>query len=135
MTGFLLAGVGHKDYRQNTNFLIVDTSKHTSSQERIAKKVRPNFIPPSQKKIFCVCSHRIAETTTKEIESTFASFSQREDVAIIIIAQNVANEIRHLIERYDKAIPAILEIPAKDQPYDPNQDTMLTRVKGLLGIQ
>ncbi|WZN66927.1 subunit F of vacuolar ATP synthase [Chloropicon roscoffensis] len=100
VTGFLLAGVGHKDYRQNTNFLIVDT-----------------------------------KTTTKEIESTFASFSQREDVAIIIIAQNVANEIRHLIERYDKAIPAILEIPAKDQPYDPNQDTMLTRVKGLLGIQ
>ena len=135
MTGFLLAGVGHKDYRQNTNFLIVDTSKHTSSQERIAKKVRPNFpLPPPPKK-FCVCSHRIAETTTKEIESTFAGFSQREDVAIIIIAQNVANEIRHLIERYDKAIPAILEIPAKDQPYDPNQDTMLTRVKGLLGIQ
>ena len=56
MTGFLLAGVGHKDYRQNTNFLIVDTSKHTSSLERIAKKFRPNFIPPFllQKKIFCV---------------------------------------------------------------------------------
>lgn len=54
MTGFLLAGVGHKDYRQNTNFLIVDTSKH-NGQERIAKKFRPNFIPPSsQKKIFCV---------------------------------------------------------------------------------
>ena len=62
-------------------------------------------------------------------------FTQREDIAIIIIAQNVANEIRHLIERYDKAIPALLEIPAKDQPYDPSQDTMLTRVKTLLGIQ
>ncbi|QDZ25170.1 subunit F of vacuolar ATP synthase [Chloropicon primus] len=100
VTGFLLAGVGHKDFRQNTNYLIVDS-----------------------------------KTTTKEIESTFLSFSQRTDVAIIIIAQNVANEIRHLIERYDKAIPAILEIPAKDQPYDPSQDTMLTRVKTLLGIQ
>merc|ERR1712196_390490 len=54
VTGFLLAGVRHKDYRQNTNFLIVDTSKH-NGQERIAKKFRPNFIPPSSpKKIFCV---------------------------------------------------------------------------------
>ena len=61
VTGFLLAGVGHKDYRQNTNFLIVDTSKHTSSQERIAKKFRPNFIPPSlpKKNILClIASHR-----------------------------------------------------------------------------
>lgn len=100
VTGFLLAGAGHKDFRQNSNFLIVDS-----------------------------------KTTTKEIETTFLNFSQRDDVAIIVIAQNVANEIRHLIERYDKAIPAILEIPAKDQPYDPTKDTMLTRVKTLLGIQ
>ncbi len=50
------------------------------------------------------------------IESSFLSFTQRDDVAIVVIAQNVANEIRHLIERHDKAIPAILEIPAKDQP-------------------
>ena len=76
-----------------------------------------------------------SETTTKQIESTFQSYSEREDIAIIVIAQNVANEIRHLIEQHDKAIPAILEIPAKDQPYDPTQDTMLTRVKALLGIQ
>ena len=51
VTGFLLAGVGHKDYRQNTNFLIVDTSKHTSSLERIAKKFRPNSLLLLQKKI------------------------------------------------------------------------------------
>ena len=100
VTGFLLAGAGHKDFRQNTNFLIVDS-----------------------------------KTTTKMIETTFLGFTQREDVAIIVIAQNVANEIRHLIERYDKAIPAILEIPAKDTPYDPSQDTMMTRVKTLLGMQ
>ena len=31
-------------------------------------------------------------------------------------------------------IPAVLEIPSKDSPYDPNQDSLLQRVKHLLGM-
>jgi vacuolar-type H+-ATPase subunit F/Vma7 len=31
-------------------------------------------------------------------------------------------------------VPALLEIPSKDSPYDPNQDSLLTRVKHLLGL-
>jgi V-type H+-transporting ATPase subunit F len=31
-------------------------------------------------------------------------------------------------------VPAVLEIPSKDNPYDPNQDSLLTRVKHLLGL-
>jgi hypothetical protein len=30
-------------------------------------------------------------------------------------------------------IPAVLEIPSKDSPYDPNQDSLLTRVKHIFG--
>ena len=30
VTGFLLAGAGHKDFRQNSNFLIVDSSKYSN---------------------------------------------------------------------------------------------------------
>ena len=30
-------------------------------------------------------------------------------------------------------IPAVLEIPSKEHPYDPNQDSILERVKGLFG--
>lgn len=33
-----------------------------------------------------------------------------------------------------QAIPAVLEIPSKDSPYDPNQDSLLQRVKHLLGM-
>lgn len=32
-------------------------------------------------------------------------------------------------------VPALLEIPSKDSPYDPNQDSLLRRVKLLLGLQ
>jgi V-type H+-transporting ATPase subunit F len=31
-------------------------------------------------------------------------------------------------------IPAVLEIPSKDAPYDPAQDSLLNRVKHLLGL-
>lgn len=34
-----------------------------------------------------------------------------------------------------QAIPAVLEIPSKDSPYDPAQDSLLQRVKMLLGAQ
>jgi vacuolar-type H+-ATPase subunit F/Vma7 len=34
-----------------------------------------------------------------------------------------------------QAIPAVLEIPSKDSPYDPSQDSLLQRVKMLLGAQ
>lgn len=32
-------------------------------------------------------------------------------------------------------IPAVLEVPSKDNPYDPNQDSILSRVQHMLGAQ
>jgi len=29
--------------------------------------------------------------------------------------------------------PAVLEVPSKDQPYDPSKDSILRRVKGMFG--
>ena len=37
--------------------------------------------------------------------------------------------IRHVIDRYDKAIPSVLEIPSKDHPYDPTKDSILRRAR------
>lgn len=45
----------------------------------------------------------------------------------------IANDIRHLLRDYTKTIPTILEIPSKDQPYDPEQDYIMQRVNMMLG--
>lgn len=47
----------------------------------------------------------------------------------------VANMIRFLVDRYNKPVPAILEIPSKDHPYDPTQDSVLSRVRYLFSAE
>ena len=37
--------------------------------------------------------------------------------------------IRVVVDSYNKPVPAILEIPSKEHPYDPAQDSILARVK------
>lgn len=38
----------------------------------------------------------------KQIEATFKEFTQREDIAIILISQNVASMIRSAIDHHTK---------------------------------
>eukprot|EP00884_Botryococcus_braunii_P012725 jgi/Botrbrau1/21453/Bobra.0216s0061.1 len=73
------------------------------------------------------------KTPIKKIEDTFKELTSRDDVAILLINQHVANEIRHLIQNFTNPFPAILEIPSKEHPYDPNQDSILQRVKLMFG--
>ena len=40
--------------------------------------------------------------------------------------------IRYLIDTHTGTIPAILEIPSKDHPYDPEKDSILRRAKVIL---
>ena len=70
-------------------------------------------------------------TVTSEIEETFKGFIRRGDIDIILINQNVAEMIRHVIDAHIDPIPAILEIPSKDHPYDPSKDSIMRRAKGL----
>ncbi len=42
----------------------------------------------------------VAETSVKKIEDTFKDFTNRDDIAIILINQHIANMIRHLIQNY-----------------------------------
>ena len=46
----------------------------------------------------------------------------------------IAEMIRHVINDYNEALPAVLEIPSKDHPYDPNKDSILRRAKVSGGI-
>ncbi|CAH1453757.1 unnamed protein product [Lactuca virosa] len=72
-----------------------------------------------------------SKTTVKQIEDAFKEFTTRDDVAIVLISQYVANMIRFVVDSYNNPIPAILEIPSKDHPYDPAHDSVLSRVKYL----
>jgi len=71
------------------------------------------------------------ESSIHQIEEAFSAFLARSDIAIILITQKVAEEIRHLIDTHTAAIPAVLEIPSKDFPYDSSKDSILKRAKGM----
>ena len=58
-------------------------------------------------------------TAVTDIEEAFKSFTNRDDIAVIFICQYIAEMIRHLVDEHRKTIPAVLEIPSKDHPYDP----------------
>ncbi|BGP29453.1 H(+)-transporting V1 sector ATPase subunit F [Rhodotorula toruloides] len=74
-----------------------------------------------------------SKTPVSTIESAFAEFTERSDIAILLINQHVAEMIRPTIEKYQQVFPALLEIPAKDHPYDPSKDSVLKAVKKHLG--
>ena len=115
--GFLLGGVGELNKNRQPNFLVVDKN-----------------------------------TTIQEIEDTVKSFIRRDDVSIILINQNIAEmvinfkctsftyrvqkqfKVRHVLDAHTSPVPAILEIPSKDSPYDPNKDSILRFVFNMGGL-
>jgi len=87
-------------------------------------------INDSGKKNFFVVDNK---TQVSTIEATFQSFTERKDIAILLINQHVAEQIRPTMNKYQQAFPAVLEIPSKDHPYDPAKDSVLKRVQKLFG--
>lgn len=71
------------------------------------------------------------DTPLSDIEETLKQYIKRSDIDIILITQNVAEQVRYVLDAHTAAIPAILEIPSKDCPYDPAKDSILRRAKGL----
>ena len=73
-------------------------------------------------------------TKRETIERVFDAFTdERDDIAIVLINQHVADQIRDRVDNYTKAFPALLEVPAKDHPYDPEKDSVMKRVQKLFG--
>ncbi|XP_003389062.1 PREDICTED: V-type proton ATPase subunit F-like [Amphimedon queenslandica] len=106
----LMAIIGDED--TCTGFLLGGIGEYNA-------KRHPNFLVVNK------------DTPVSDIEDSFRAFTGRADIAIILINQYIAEMIRHIIDQHDKAIPAILEIPSKDQPYDPSKDSILRRAKGM----
>ncbi|KAL8742047.1 MAG: hypothetical protein Q9190_005410 [Brigantiaea leucoxantha] len=87
--------------------------------------------PPDAQKNYLVVD---AKTENPTIEQAFDKFTNdRKDIAILLINQHVAERIRHRVDGYVNAFPAVLEIPSKDHPYDPEKDSVLKRVRRLFG--
>lgn len=74
------------------------------------------------------------DTAVSEIEDCFKRFVKRDDIDIILINQSVAEMIRHAIDSHTQPIPAVLEIPSKDHPYDASKDSILRRAKVSLDV-
>ena len=74
-----------------------------------------------------------AKTSDEKISQAFQDYTTRKDIAILLINQHVAERIRYQLDSYTQAFPAVLEIPSKDHPYDPEKDSVLRRVRKLFG--
>jgi len=74
-------------------------------------------------------------SAVSDIEDTLKTFIRRDDIDIILINQNVAEMVRHVLDAHSAPLPAILEIPSKDSPYDPNKDSILRRAKGMFSAE
>lgn len=76
-----------------------------------------------------------SKTSPEALEEAFDRFTKRTDVAVLLINQYIASMIRAKIDAFESKSPAILEIPSKEHPYDPDQDAIHRRTKLLLGLR
>ncbi|KAH0505925.1 V-type proton ATPase subunit F [Microtus ochrogaster] len=70
------------------------------------------------------------DTTISEIEDAFRQFLNRDDIGTILINQHIAEMVQHALDAHQRSIPAVLEIPSKEHPYDAARDSILLRAKG-----
>lgn len=74
------------------------------------------------------------QTPKTTIEETFKHFTQdRRDIAVVLINQHIAEDIRYLVDTHTAIIPTVLEIPSKDKPYDVAKDSMVQRIRVFFG--
>ncbi|KAL6928664.1 hypothetical protein ACO0SA_001993 [Hanseniaspora valbyensis] len=119
-TGFLLAGIG-----------AVPETSITDEANIIAEETNGNKDVTEGKNFYIYNENK---TPSEELLQVFETFTtKRKDIALILINQHIANLIRSEIDSFTDAFPAILEIPSKDHPYDPEQDSVLKKVKKLVG--
>uniref|UniRef100_A0A7S1LKU4 V-type proton ATPase subunit F n=1 Tax=Alexandrium catenella TaxID=2925 RepID=A0A7S1LKU4_ALECA len=72
-----------------------------------------------------------SKTHTRDVEEKFHELTTRKDVAMVLITQSCADLIRPAVDGYTSSgqvVPAIMEIPSKEQPYDPRKDAIMQRV-------
>lgn len=95
ITGLLLAGTGHIDGRGKKNFMVVDASAFLSFSLLSQTPTASSFFLPLlfDSRGACKGAHHFdesyLETSVSTIESAFAEFTERNDIAILLINQHV----------------------------------------------
>mmetsp|Transcript_39841 Transcript_39841/g.124101 ORF Transcript_39841/g.124101 Transcript_39841/m.124101 type:complete len:134 (+) Transcript_39841:83-484(+) len=72
-----------------------------------------------------------SKTHQREIEEKFHELTGRKDIAMVLVTQGCADLIRPAVDAYTNSgqvVPAVMEIPSKEQPYDPRKDAVMQRV-------
>ena len=72
------------------------------------------------------------DTTDGDIEKALRDLLARQDIGIILIGQEVAERVRNVVTEHEEIIPTILEIPSKNNPYDPEKDPIVLRAAQIL---
>ncbi|CAK0804671.1 unnamed protein product [Prorocentrum cordatum] len=68
-----------------------------------------------------------SKTHQKDVDEKFHELVSRRDISMVLITQGCAEQIRYAIDEYSasgQVVPAVLEIPSKDSPYDPRTRRM-----------
>lgn len=79
---------------------------------------------------FCSSAHHCAALESL-LTSPNRQFLNRDDIGIILINQYIAEMVRHALDAHQRSIPAVLEIPSKEHPYDAAKDSILRRARGM----
>ncbi|KAG8312696.1 V-type proton ATPase subunit F-like [Homalodisca vitripennis] len=69
------------------------------------------------------------DTKKSEIEDAFRDFTKRGSIEVILITLTAADKIRDVLNAYKQTLPAVLEIPSKDHPYDITKDPIVKRAR------
>merc|ERR1712232_1029375 len=75
------------------------------------------------------------KSTVPETSSFFKSLTERKDIAMILVTQSVASDIAVAMTEYaetGQVVPTVMNIPSKEQAYDPRNDPVMQRVKTFL---
>ncbi|NXS25815.1 VATF ATPase, partial [Pomatostomus ruficeps] len=128
VTGFLLGGIGELDKHRRPNFLVVEKETSLAEIEETFRCVGEGAWEGTGRA--GEGSGGVSEVPGGSVRFA-GGFLAREDVGMILISQALAEQIRPAVAAHARALPAVLEIPSKDHPYDPARDSVLRRARGL----
>ncbi|KAI9718666.1 MAG: H(+)-transporting V1 sector ATPase subunit F [Chrysothrix sp. TS-e1954] len=128
ITGLLLAGVGHVTNPPDSqkNYLVVDDKTEDDTIEEAFEnytKKRKDIA------IVLINQHVSSLIPPKDPSGRPATPADPglQDIKPSTDIPQIAERIRNRVDTYTDAFPAVLEIPSKEHPYDPEKDSVLRR--------